>query len=78
MENKQTLEESDMNMKCKECSPREIGGISNYYGCLSVKTVNGRHYWSIENWDGFEWEEIPSSLFKELIKFENSRNSNKS
>ena len=70
MENEQVSQENP--------SPRSIGEIGNYYGGLSVKTDNGKHYWSIENFDGFEWDEIPASLFEELIKFENSRNSNKS
>lgn len=47
----------------------DIGGIGNYYGGLSVVDLNGRYYWSIENWDGHNWEEIPKSLYDELMKF---------
>lgn len=49
-----------------------IGKIGNYYGCLSVvQLTNGKCYWSIEDWEGHNWEEIPQSLYNELIKFEN-------
>lgn len=37
----------------------QIGDIGNYYGSLSVKAENGKFYWSIENWDGEHWDEIP-------------------
>ena len=46
-----------------------IGTISNYYGGLSAKEVDGKFYWSIENYDGEDWEEIPESLYRELLKF---------
>jgi len=55
------------------CSPRPIGKIGNYYGSLSVKTEGGKHYWSIENWDGDYWEEIPAELFDALNAFEDSK-----
>lgn len=50
-----------------------IGSIGNYYGGLSVKEDNGKYFWSIENYDGEDWEEIPQSLYDELTKFENER-----
>jgi hypothetical protein len=53
---------------------REIGNIGNYYGGLHIKKVNDKFYWSIENYDGHDWEEIPESLYNELIKFENKNN----
>lgn len=49
---------------------RTIGCIGNYYGALEVKEDAGKYWWSIENWDGHEWEEIPESLYRELIKFD--------
>lgn len=49
---------------------KSIGSIGNYYGGLSVKEEDGSFYWSIENWDGESWEEIPESLYWELISFE--------
>jgi hypothetical protein len=54
-----------------ECT--EIGEIGNYYGGLSVKREGGKCYWSIENWDGDHWHEIPDSLFVELLKHEEDR-----
>lgn len=50
-----------------------IGEICNYYGGLSVKEYNN-YYWSIENYSGHSWEEIPDYLYEALIKFENERN----
>ena len=52
---------------------QSIGDIGNYYGGLSVKTENGRYYWSIEDWDGDEWEEIPQYLYDALVKYEADR-----
>ena len=54
-------------------SIRTIGEIGNYYGCLEVKGENGKFYWAIENWDGYDWEEIPESLYNALIDFDNSK-----
>lgn len=45
---------------------REIGEICNYYGCLSVKEEGDKFYWSIENYDGNHWEEIPQYLYDAL------------
>ena len=50
-----------------------IGNIGNYYGSLEVKKEDGAFFWSIENWDGTVWEEIPESLYIELVKFEEER-----
>lgn len=47
-----------------------IGSIGNYYGALSVKSRDGKYWWSIENHDGHQWEEIPESLYRELMAFE--------
>lgn len=48
----------------KLMEPREetIGNIENYYGGLVVKSENGKFYWSITNYDGDNWDEIPKSL----------------
>ena len=48
----------------------QVGKIGNYYGGLSVKSKNGRFFWSIENYDGNDWQEISESLYRELLKFE--------
>lgn len=48
----------------------EIGNIGNYYGGLSVKSeADGTFWWGIENYDGTKWEQIPQSLYDELVKF---------
>lgn len=49
---------------------QQIGGIGNYYGGLSVGEFENRFYWSIKNYDGEHWEEIPFSLYCELLAFE--------
>jgi hypothetical protein len=54
---------------------QSIGDIGNYYGGLSVKTEDGKHYWSIENYDGQNWEEIPESLYCALVEYESARQS---
>ncbi|MFJ1573019.1 hypothetical protein ACIOAU_15770 [Pseudomonas sp. NPDC088322] len=52
-----------------EINFRNIGDIGNAYGGLAVKQEGGKFFWSIENWDGYEWQEIPKSLFDELVRF---------
>ena len=49
----------------------EIGEICNYYGGLHIKKEDSKCYWAIENYDGFYWEEIPESLYSELLLFKN-------
>ena len=52
---------------------RNIGGIGNYYGGLCVATDDdGKFYWSIENYDGNDWQEIPESLYNELVKYDDT------
>lgn len=51
----------------------QIGRIGNAYGGLHVKVDAGRFMWAIEDYDGFpfdeQWEEIPESLYRELMAF---------
>ena len=49
---------------------KQIGDIGNYYGCLEIVKFDGKFYWTIENWDGCRYEEIPEYLYDALIKFE--------
>lgn len=42
---------------------RGVRGIGNYYGGLSIKMTRGVCHWSIENYDGEDWVEIPRYLF---------------
>lgn len=51
----------------------ETNGIGNYYGCLKVKVVDGQYSWSIENWDGDRWEDIPAELGAMLVASGNMR-----
>ena len=43
--------------------------IGNYYGNLEIKEDDGKFYWSIENWDGDHWQEIPVELYGCLLKY---------
>jgi len=45
-------------------------GLYNFYGCLETKKENGKYFWAIENWDGYDWKEIPKYLYDSLKKFE--------
>ena len=54
----------------------EIGDIGNYYGCLSVKKEESKFFWSIEDFSGHLWQEIPESLYEELLKFNDSEMNN--
>ena len=44
-------------------TPRSVRDIGNYYGGLSIQMIDGICYWSIENYDGEDWVEIPRYLF---------------
>ena len=52
---------------------KEIGGIGNYYGGLSVKEEDSKFFWGIEDYSGTYWDEIPKPLYDEILKFERSR-----
>ena len=52
---------------------REIGDIGNYYGGLSVRIEGEKYFWSILNWNGDNWEEIPKYLYDSLLKYEDER-----
>jgi hypothetical protein len=61
----------------KDKVERRIGRISNYYGGLWVKEESQKYWWGIENYDGTDWEEIPKSLFDELVKYDEARKETK-
>jgi hypothetical protein len=48
-----------------------VGTIGNYYGSLNLMKEDGKYHWSIENYDGHDWEEIPKYLYDALMKFDN-------
>lgn len=52
---------------------KEIGSIGNFYGCLNVMKENNRYFWCIESEVGYDWMEIPKSLYDTLIDYEDSR-----
>lgn len=54
-----------------------IGDVTNYYGGLSVKKEWHKFFWSIEDYDGNHWEEIPDFLYDALIKYEEGRSRGK-
>lgn len=49
---------------------RDIGDVCNYYGGVAVCMKDGKYYWSVENYDGHDWEQIPKSLYDELNNFQ--------
>lgn len=46
----------------------EVGDVGNYYGGIAIATLDGKFFWSIEDWDGHNWKECPEPLYNELIK----------
>jgi hypothetical protein len=58
---------------------REIGDIGNYYGGLCVRESAEQFFWAIEDYaEGPEWEEIPKSLYDELMRYQDGIDSNES
>ena len=55
----------------------EVSEVSNYYGCLTIKKESGKQYWSVENWDGHNWVEIPMSLYKAIARHAKKKNISK-
>lgn len=47
---------------------KQIGKIGSYYGGLYVKEDESKFYWAIENYDGWDWEEISKELYELLNK----------
>lgn len=58
-----------MSCKLPVENTQAVGDIGNYYGGLEVGTLDGKYYWGISNWSGTFWEEIPESLYNELVRF---------
>jgi hypothetical protein len=52
-----------------------IGEIENYSGGLFVFELDGKFYWQLESplYNDSHPEEIPKSLYDELLKFEQNR-----
>ena len=48
----------------------EVPCIGNYYGGLDFKCIGeGKYQWSIENWDGHAWFDIPDYLYMALKRY---------
>lgn len=54
-------------------SQTRIGTIGNYYGHLEVCESDGNYFWSIDDYCGTRYEEIPESLYRALIEFEGKK-----
>jgi len=51
---------------------REIGNIYNHYGGLAIKQDGDKFFWSIEDYNGHNWEEIPKYVFDTLTKYQDT------
>lgn len=49
-----------------------VGNIENYYGGLHIKEEDGKYYWSVENFNGHNWKEIPKYLYDTLLYYQNN------
>ena len=54
----------------KQSNMKPVGDIGNYYGGLHATHDDGRHFWAVENYDGFLWQEITPELYAALMAFE--------
>jgi len=45
--------------------------IGNQYGDLKIKEEDGKYFWIITDIYDTNWEEIPKSLYDELVKHQN-------
>jgi hypothetical protein len=66
------IEKSDENTQQRREFEKEYvyspDGIGNYYGGLNICRVDENCYWSIENYNGDDWSQIPEMLFIEIIR----------
>jgi hypothetical protein len=53
----------------KDLPPTSIGDISNYYGSLVLTVKAGQASWSITDWDGDNWNDIPDYLARALLRY---------
>jgi hypothetical protein len=56
-----------------ECVSFMLLDIGNYYGGLSVQSDRVKHEWSIGDWTGEDWYEIPEYLYLALFRFYNEQ-----
>ena len=48
----------------------KIGRCENYYGGLWIRKIKGKCSWCIEDYTGFDWQEIPEYLHDALYKYQ--------
>lgn len=41
----------------------------NYYGTLDIKEREGEYYWTVENYHGQDWFQIPEELYFALSAY---------
>lgn len=46
-----------------------VGKVGKHHNNLYVRREAGKYYWSIEDYDGYEWEEIPETVYRALADF---------
>ena len=56
-----------------ESKRRTIGRIENFYGGVAVKQKGGLYFWALDDYSGMDWQEIPKTLYDELVKFDDSQ-----
>lgn len=59
-----------MKPRTEPDNQRDIDGVGNYYGGLSIAEAEGNYWWTIEDWDGQKWEPIPKYLYDALNKYQ--------
>lgn len=47
-------------------------GPCNNYGNLTIKEEDGKYFWSVEDYDGHDWREIPKYLYHAIMAWHNS------
>ena len=50
---------------------KDIETIGNHYGCLRFSEFEDKFYWSITDWYGDDWDDIPKYLYDALLKYHN-------
>lgn len=50
-----------------------VGDIGNTYGGLFIKEVGGLCFWTIEDYSGKTWSEIPRYIYNDLFRYETNR-----
>lgn len=45
-----------------------ITTVGNVYGCLAVCMIDGAPHWSVESYDGYDWEPCPREVYDAIVK----------